>query len=227
MKDNKEQTISVLFATIGTLAILINLFLKGFTTENFLDALKDLVGLLVTIAVFLLAIKISNKTNSYLEAGKQALMKLNIKNKTLLDGIKANSEKGETDEENDRRNKYLFIKRENENLKTKVTFIPINDLEDGILDIRVSKGTLVNRGYEGTPDEISQLKKAVSDGVLDVLKQKGFSEPDDYELVKYPKSQNSAIVIDFEEQKLRYKKFEKIISACAEKALNIIHNHKK
>jgi len=155
------------------LAILVNLFIKGTSTENLLDAIEDLVGLLVTIAVFIIATRISSQTNSYLDAGKRGLMKLFEKYKPQLDGIKANSGKGETDEESDKRNKYLFIKRKNKNLKTKVTFIPINDLEDGILDIRVSKGTLVNLGREGNPDEIMQLKKAVARGVLDLLSQKG------------------------------------------------------
>lgn len=227
MNDKKEQTISVLFAAIGTLAILINLYFKGVTTENLLDALKDLVSLLVTIAVFLLAYKISTQTKSYLESGKRALMKLYTKYKSDLNGVKANSEKGETDEENDNRNKYLFIKRKNKNLKTKVTFIPVNNLEDGVLDIRVSKATLVNQDLEGTSDEISQLKAAVKSGVMEVLKQKGFTQTDDYEVLDNPKSLNSAILLDFDEQKLRHRKFEKIIYACAEKALSIILNFKK
>lgn len=227
MNDNKEKSLSALFAAVATLVILINLSLKGYTAENALDALKDLLGLFVTIAVFLLAYKISNQTNSHLEAGKSALMKLYTKEKRVLDGIKANSEKGETDEENDKRNKYLFIKRVNKNLRSKVTFIPVNEFEDGILDIRVSKGTLVNLGFDGTQEEISQLKKTVASGVMEVLAQRGFSQPDDFELVENPKSQNSAIVIDFDEQKLKYKKFEKLIYACAEKALNIIQNCKK
>lgn len=227
MNDNKEKSLSALFAVIATLVILINLSLKGYTAENALDALKDLLGLFVTIAVFLLAYKISNQTDSHLEAGKRALLNLYTKEKRVLDGIKANSEKGETDEENDKRNKYLFIKRVNKNLRTKVTFIPVNDFEDGVLDIRVSKGTLVNLGFEGTADEILQLKTAVANGVKDVLTQKGLRQPDDFELLENPKSQNSAIVVDFDEQKLKYRKFEKIIYACAEKALNIIHNFKK
>ncbi|HPT71569.1 MAG TPA: hypothetical protein PLE74_04750 [Candidatus Cloacimonadota bacterium] len=227
MNEKKEQTISVLFAGIGVLAIVINLHFKGYSTENLLDATKDLVGLVVTIAVFLLAYKISRQTSSHLESGKNALNKLYARYKPDLDGIKANSEKSETDEENDKRNKYLFIRRKNKNLKTKVTFIPVNDFEDGVIDIRVSKGTLVNLGLEGTPDEISQLKKAVSIGVLDLLSQMGLTQTDDFEALEYPKSQNSAIVVDFDEQKMRYRKFEKVVYACAEKALTIILNFHK
>ena len=227
MSDKKEQTISVLFALIGTLAILINLYFKGFSTENLLDAVKDLVGLLVTIAVFLLAYRISTRTNSYLEAGRRALLKLHKKRNDLLDGIKANSEKSDSEEENDKRNKYLFIKRLNKNLRSKVTFIPVNELEDGILDIRVSKGTLVNLGYEGTDEEIRQLSKDVADSILTLLKQKRLEAPGDFEIIENPRSRNTAIMIDFEEQNMRYGKYEKIIFACAEKALNVIEEYKK
>jgi hypothetical protein len=224
MNDKKEQTISVLFASIGILAIIINLYFKGYSTENLLDGIKDLVGLVVTIAVFLLASKISNQTNSYLEAGKLALVNLNTKYK--LDGVKANSEKGETIEEEDKRNKYLFLPRQNKTPKTKVTFIPINDLEDGVLDIRVSKGTLVSLGAEGTVEQITQLKQAVKNGVLKHLQSKSLRDTDDYEILENPKSQNSAIVIDFNEQKFSHKKFEKLIYSSSEIALNIIQNYK-
>lgn len=229
MNDKKEQRISLLFSIIGTLAILINLFIKGFTTENMLDALKDLVGLAVTIAVFIVANRISSQTNSFLEAGKKGLIKLLMNNNTkkYLDGIKANSEKSEIEEENDKRNKYLFIKRINPKLKSKVTFIPVNDLEDGILDIRVSKGTLFNLGFDDPESEVEPCKKKVAEGVLDILNQKGLKQPDDFEIVERPKSNNSAIVIDFNEQKLGFRKFRKIVYDCSEKALLIIQNFKK
>ncbi|MEI7948397.1 MAG: hypothetical protein WCJ02_16975 [bacterium] len=227
MNNNKEQRISLLFSIIGTLAILINLFIKGFSTENMLDALKDLVGLAVTIAVFIVANRISSQTNSFLEAGKKALIKLlvNDNTKKYLDGIKANSEKSDIEEENDKRNKYLFIKRI-PNLKSKVTFIPVNDLEDGILDIRVSKGTLINRGFKGLEGEVESCKKKVAEEVLIILNQKGLKQPDDFEIVENPKSNNSAIVIDFNEQKLGFRKFRKIVFACAEKALLTIQEFK-
>jgi hypothetical protein len=108
-----------------------------------------------------------------------------------------------------------------------VTFIPLNEFEDGVLDVRVSKATLVNKGLDGTTDEITQLKKAVASGVLKVLSQKGLRQPDDFEVLENPRNPNSAIMVDFDEQKLTYKKFEKIIYACVEKALNIIQNFKK
>jgi len=60
--DNLEKILTAIFGTIGTTAVIINLFVKGLTTPNFLDALKDLAGLVVVIAVFLIANKIFRKS---------------------------------------------------------------------------------------------------------------------------------------------------------------------
>ena len=59
--DNLEKLLTAIFGGIAAIAILINLYLKGYTPENILDALKDLAGLVVVIAVFLLANKLFRK----------------------------------------------------------------------------------------------------------------------------------------------------------------------
>jgi len=53
--------LTAIFGAIGTIAIIINLFLKGLTIENLLDGLKDIAGLVVVIAVFLIANKLFRK----------------------------------------------------------------------------------------------------------------------------------------------------------------------
>lgn len=59
--DNLEKYLTAIFGAIGTIAIIINLFLKGLTIENLLDGLKDIAGLVVVIAVFLIANKLFRK----------------------------------------------------------------------------------------------------------------------------------------------------------------------
>lgn len=59
--DYLEKIMTALFGAIGTIAIIINLHLKGYNTENMLDSIKDLAGLVVVIAVFLVANKIFNR----------------------------------------------------------------------------------------------------------------------------------------------------------------------
>ncbi|MBN1184312.1 MAG: hypothetical protein JXB49_18625 [Bacteroidales bacterium] len=60
--DKLEKRLTAVFATVGIIAVVINLFVKGINTEHLLDALKDLAGLVVVIAVFLLASKIFRKS---------------------------------------------------------------------------------------------------------------------------------------------------------------------
>lgn len=63
--DRLEKTLTAIFGSLGTIAVIINLFfVKGLTTENLLDALKDLAGLVVVITVFLIASKMF-KSMSY------------------------------------------------------------------------------------------------------------------------------------------------------------------
>lgn len=59
--DRLEKSLTAIFGAIGTIAIIINLFLKGLNIENLLDGLKDIAGLIVVIAVFLIANKIFRK----------------------------------------------------------------------------------------------------------------------------------------------------------------------
>lgn len=67
MKDNDqlEKHLTTIFSIVGTLAIIINLHIKGYSGENILDAVKDLAGLVVVIAVFLVANKLFIKGEKF------------------------------------------------------------------------------------------------------------------------------------------------------------------
>ena len=56
--DNLEKILTAIFGSVGTAAIIISLFIHGWTTENILSGLVDLAGLVVVIAVFLIANKL-------------------------------------------------------------------------------------------------------------------------------------------------------------------------
>jgi len=60
--DQLEKKLTAIFGAIGLIAILVNLNLKGLTSINILDAIKDISGLIVVIAVFLLANKLFKKS---------------------------------------------------------------------------------------------------------------------------------------------------------------------
>jgi hypothetical protein len=63
--DQLEKILTALFGSIGTIAIFINLHLKGYQSENILDAVKDIAGLIVVIAVFLVANKLFRKGDKF------------------------------------------------------------------------------------------------------------------------------------------------------------------
>lgn len=88
--DKLEKILTAIFGVIGTVAVIINLFVKGVDTEHLLDALKDIAGLVVAISVFLIASKVF-KTMTYSDF--KSLFEENLKkwvdqNKYLIDNEK-------------------------------------------------------------------------------------------------------------------------------------------
>jgi len=59
--DNLEKYLTAIFGGIGILAVIVNLYLKEYETTNILDAVKDISGLVVVIAVFLVANRMFQK----------------------------------------------------------------------------------------------------------------------------------------------------------------------
>ena len=86
---------------------------------------------------------------------------------------------------------------------------------------------MINIGIKEPDSEVGLLKIEVKEAVLKIIKKWDLEVNVDYEIVENTRSKNSAIVIDFNEQKLGYKKFSKIVYECAEKALLTIQEYKK
>jgi len=63
--DDLEKILTAIFGAVGMVAIFINLHLKGYGNENWLDAIKDIAGLVVVIAVFLVANKLFKKGEKF------------------------------------------------------------------------------------------------------------------------------------------------------------------
>ena len=59
--DNLEKMLTAIFGVVGIIAIIIKLIISGFSTENIIDAIKEISGLVVVIAVFLVANKLFRK----------------------------------------------------------------------------------------------------------------------------------------------------------------------
>jgi hypothetical protein len=87
--ENIEKYLTAIFSALGAIAIIINLHFKGYSNENLLDAVKDLSGLIVVIAVFLIASKIfsinKNKKYNFNEKFEEYLVEWAGQNKSLID----------------------------------------------------------------------------------------------------------------------------------------------
>ncbi|MDD4363415.1 MAG: hypothetical protein PHD33_04290 [Atribacterota bacterium] len=88
--NNYEKYLAAIFSTLGSLAIIINLFLKGWTAENILDSLAKLSGLLVTVIVFLIAMKTVSRLNysNFKKAFEEYLQEWIDQNRFLIDEVK-------------------------------------------------------------------------------------------------------------------------------------------
>lgn len=92
----EEHKVEILFAIIGTAAILANLFVKGIGLENFLDATGDIVGFLVTIVVFVLAKNVyQNMTHGDFVGRFEALIKEWAEKNSYLVDNQPPTEKGQ------------------------------------------------------------------------------------------------------------------------------------
>ena len=59
--DNIEKYLTAVFGTVGSVAILISLYLKGADSINVLDAVKDISGMIVVVSVFLITNRMFRK----------------------------------------------------------------------------------------------------------------------------------------------------------------------
>jgi len=96
--EDLEKTLTAFFGSVGIIAIIINLALKGFDIENTMDAIKDIAGLIVVIAVFLIASKIfqvnKNKKFNFNKKFEEYLVEWASHNKYLIDISEIKTPKG-------------------------------------------------------------------------------------------------------------------------------------
>jgi hypothetical protein len=88
--DNLAKYLTAIFGTIGFLAIIINLFIKGWSTANIMDGLVNLAGLLVAVVVFLIAMKTVSRLNysNFKKTFEEYLQKWIDQNRYLINEVK-------------------------------------------------------------------------------------------------------------------------------------------
>lgn len=221
--DNLEKVLTAIFGLVGMIAIFINLHLKGYGEENWLDAIKDLAGLIVVLAVFIASVRISSGKKTYTNVARAKLESLREKYPYFLLGPRYNREG--YDPEKGQGLEYLFIKKEDKDSKLRAKFIQIQSLEEGILAIYVQKATLVNglnySSEQATTEEIHKIQEDVKNAVLSLVKNR-YSEL--YEEVTPAKKEDTAVILDFNESAMGKRKFSKAVFECVECATEVLIN---
>jgi hypothetical protein len=142
--DRLEKSLTAVFGAIGTVAVLINLFVKGVNTEHLLDALKDIAGLVVVIAVFLIANKMfkSMTYSDFKSLFEKYLQEWVKHNRFLIDDVK--QKEGKEDKEF----YYMLTKKYHKNIVYQEKPAHEFDLRSGASDY--NKGAFL---YTDTKDK--------------------------------------------------------------------------
>ena len=151
--DKMEKNLTAIFGVIGTVAIIANLFVKGWTNENILDSLADMAGLLVTIIVFAVSIKMMKKLSysNFKIAFEEYLHEWVSQNRYLIDEVKRKEGK------ENKEFYYMLTKAHHSNMV----------LQEKIAnDFPINEGTIYHKGvflytdYKETEEIIIGLNKS-------------------------------------------------------------------
>lgn len=180
--DHLEKILSAIFGIIGILAIVLNLGIKGVTSENTLDAVKDIAGLVVTIMVFLLASKMFRKMNFQDFAGKfeEYLRDWAEQNRFLIDTKSVDTKRGKEEK------RSYFMLTDHSNFVTAEAFASESTKKDGAflylptrdqigelsqtIEFRLNKSTFMRQNKYKTVEEIvDQFIKRIQGEFADTL----------------------------------------------------------
>lgn len=128
--DSLEKSLTAIFGAIGTIAIIINIFIKGLTIENLLDGIKDMAGLIVVIAVFLIASKMfkSMTYSDFKRLFEKNLQEWVKQNRFLIDEVKRKEGKEEKEFY------YMLTKKHHKNIVLQEKSANEFDLRSGASD---------------------------------------------------------------------------------------------
>lgn len=222
LKDEKFW--AALLGGIGCIALIWNLINNP---NDWANILVNFTQIAVAIIVFIVAISTRERATNLVQLSKEALEKLANRYNDFLLPPRYNREK--FDPEKSAGLMYLFITNADKNSTKRVKFIPIDPIAQGIVIIYVQRGTLVSglnyKSEEVTPEEIKRIQILVHEAVNDYVKSKyeGF-----YELITIPDTKNEvSIIIDYDEVKMKKRKFIKALSDVAEIATETLYKMRK
>ena len=225
-KEKVNEILSIMLGVLSVIAIGGMLIQNKFTIDTVFNAVVNFTQVAVPVlAVLVISIGMRKIDETYLKVGKRALEKLQKKHSDILIGPRYNHREN-YDPEKGKGKEYLFIADDTPHSKQRAKFISIPPLDEGVLSIYVQKGTLVYglkyKSEDAIDSEIKVIQEAVYKSVI-VKLEKEYTGC--YELLK--NTPDAAIVIDFDEEKMKGKKYHDAIYQCAEQAIEVIKKYKK
>ncbi|MDR1880030.1 MAG: hypothetical protein LBQ78_03780 [Tannerellaceae bacterium] len=203
MHTKTEEKIVYSFFVIGVIAILYYNLKSGVSLDSIALILKDLMPLSITVWLFYI-VEGMRKPANFEKPAKRAVEKIRRQYKSFfLESL--------TKTENQSGEKCLFL------AKQKTSFISIDQLINGILEIRVSHGTLANFGYPISPNDpdkenrITNVAKIVKNVVRETLQRKGAK-------IQEIREKDRSIQIEF----ITPEEYEHIIVEVVEKVIGLL-----
>ncbi|MBP8994207.1 MAG: hypothetical protein KBG30_10425 [Bacteroidales bacterium] len=224
-KDRINEILSIALGIMSVFAIIGLLINSNFDTNELLGSIVNFTQVAIPVLVLLVATTIKKENKSFSQIGKESLMSIQKKNEDFLMGPRYNREN--YDPEKGQGLEYLFVTNTDPKSKLRAKLIPIQPLDEGVLAIYVQKGTLVYglnySSEQATPEEVKKIQTEVYNAVSELIQRKYVGL---YEILPNSKD-DTAIIIDFNEEKMGKKKFTKAITDCTELAISKIKSHKK
>lgn len=224
-KERINEMLSIALGIMSVFAIIGLLINSNFDTNELLGSIVNFTQVAIPVLVLLVATTIKKENKSYSQIGKEALLFIQKKNEDFLMGPRFNREN--YDPEKGKGVEYLFVTNSDPKSKLRAKLIPILPLDEGVLAIYVQKGTLVYglnySSEQATPEEIKKIQTEVYNTVSELIQRKYVGL---YEILPNSKD-DTAIIIDFNEEKMGKKKFKRAITECTESAISKIKSYKK
>jgi len=207
MHTKTDERLVYLIGVIGTLAILILNLKSGFSIDTIWMILKDLSPLVVSILIF----KGLFHKPDFKRAANRAITKIHEEYADILAKKIVKREKENAEE-------CLFF------AKPQTSFIPLKELRDGKLEIRVSYGTLANfetispkDSVEEKEIRIANKKRLIIDIAIETLLSCGARVK---EISENP-SKEVAVRIEFEKQS----KYDEILVKVIKEVISSLQNN--
>jgi hypothetical protein len=205
-------------AIVVSLAVLVGLFFKGLSGATASDAIKDvgaaLIPILSAFVTARLVLRQMDPAERSMRVGEAALRDLQKQHTEVLSGPKANRE--DYDPENPgKAGRYLFFQLAGQ--RRKAQFIPVLPLQDGIVEIRVPKTTVLLLGADQSAlDAVQREVLASTRAAVENLLRREWPKSHEVLVHKHP---DIAIAVDLDEAGLSPKRYQRAVTMIGNAAL--------